>query len=48
VGVAAGEARRRGMHWLHVDYEPHLDLFYLSCGFVPTSAGLMLLAATGR
>jgi GNAT superfamily N-acetyltransferase len=40
---AAEEARRRGMYWLHVDYEPHLDSFYRGCGFEPTLAGLMHL-----
>ena len=40
---AAEEARRRGMHWLHVDYEPHLDSFYRGCGFEPTLAGLICL-----
>lgn len=37
------EARARGIHWLHVDYEPHLDHFYRSCGFQPTLAGLLRL-----
>ena len=36
-------ARARGMHWLHVDYEPQLDGFYHSCGFQPTLAGLIRL-----
>lgn len=40
---AAQAARARGMHWLHVDYEPHLDGFYRSCGFAPTLAGLINL-----
>jgi GNAT superfamily N-acetyltransferase len=43
VGMAAREARSRGMHWLHVDYEPHLEIFYRGCGFLPTPAGLMRL-----
>ena len=29
------------MHWLHVDYEPHLEPFYRACGFTPTLAGLL-------
>ncbi|WP_419706231.1 hypothetical protein [Promicromonospora sp. NFX87] len=30
--------------WLFVDFEPHLESFYLeSCGFRPTSAGLVHL-----
>ena len=40
---AAAAARERGMEWLHVDYEPHLDGFYRGCGFEPTLAGLMRL-----
>ena len=47
VTCAAGAARAHGMHWLHVDYEPHLDAFYRGCGFTPTLAGLMRLAAQG-
>ena len=43
VELAAAEARRRGMEWLHVDYEPHLEPFYRSCGFTPTLAGLIRL-----
>lgn len=39
----AEAARGRGMVWLHVDYEPHLDGFYRGCGFSPTAAGLMRL-----
>ena len=36
-------ARERGATWLHVDYDPHLDGFYKSCGFGPTLAGLIRL-----
>jgi hypothetical protein len=43
VRVAADHARERGIHWLHVDYEPHLAGFYQRCGFSHTEAGLMLL-----
>ena len=45
VVIAATErARSRGCVWLHVDYEPHLVGFYRdSCGFTPTSAGLVHL-----
>ncbi len=43
VGVATEEARRRGAHWLHVDFEPHLAGFYRDCGFRPTLAGLIRL-----
>lgn len=43
VAVAAAEARRCGMEWVHVDYEPHLEPFYRGCGFQPTAAGVMRL-----
>lgn len=43
VKQAAQEAINRGIEWLHVDYEKHLDGFYRGCGFVPTLAGLMQL-----
>lgn len=49
-GIGAGLVRRaieisrdRGATWLHVDYEPHLDGFYKSCGFRETNAGLLRL-----
>ena len=40
VEVCACEARRRGVEWLHVDYEPRQGKFYRACGFSPTKAGL--------
>lgn len=43
VRAAAGAARQRGAHWLHVDFEPHLTAFHERCGFRPTAAGLMNL-----
>ena len=44
VEAAAGEVRRAGCTWLHVDFEPHLADFYLRrCGFQPTAAGLLRL-----
>lgn len=43
VHEAANVAKERGIAWLHVDYEPHLESFYQSCGFQPTAAGLMRL-----
>ena len=36
-------AQEKGIHWLHVDFEPHLEAFYLRCGFQSTHAGLMRL-----
>jgi GNAT superfamily N-acetyltransferase len=44
VREAADAAKARGIEWLHVDYEPHLDGFYRACGFEPTLAGLMRLS----
>jgi len=41
---ATAIAREQGVDWLHVDYEPHLDGFYRSCGFQPTLAGLIRLS----
>ncbi|MFI6427765.1 GNAT family N-acetyltransferase [Promicromonospora sp. NPDC050880] len=44
-------ARAAGCEWLHVDFEPHLEGFYLdACGFRPTAAGLVHLrtAASAR
>ena len=46
VRAAIEQARARGAHWLHVDYEPHLDAFYRGCGFSHTSAGLIRLGDT--
>ncbi|MBN1490001.1 MAG: GNAT family N-acetyltransferase [Phycisphaerae bacterium] len=45
---AAAVACERGVEWLHVDYRPHLEHFYQSCGFRPTSAGLLQLQAASR
>ncbi len=38
---AAQASREHGLHWLHVDFEPHLRDFYRRCGFSYTDAGLM-------
>lgn len=44
VRAAADQARRRGCHWLHADYEPELRRFYEQhCGLQPTAAGLFAL-----
>jgi len=40
---AANIAEGRGIEWLHVDYEPHLDAFYSGCGYRKTKAGLLNL-----
>lgn len=36
-------ARKRGVVKIHVDFEPHLRDFYLSCGFTPTDAGVLTI-----
>jgi GNAT superfamily N-acetyltransferase len=43
VGHAAAAAKGRGLEWLHVDFEGHLESFYRRCGFDPTPAGLIRL-----
>ncbi|GAA1436643.1 GNAT family N-acetyltransferase [Nocardiopsis tropica] len=44
VRLATERARDAGCRWLHVDFEPHLEPFYLrACGFSPTRAGLIAL-----
>jgi ribosomal protein S18 acetylase RimI-like enzyme len=49
VGHATRHAKAAGCEWLHVDFEEHLASFYLdACGFRPTGAGLIHLAAPGQ
>lgn len=44
VTAAAEGARAAGCEWLHVDFDDHLEPFYLDgCGFRPTKAGLIAL-----
>ena len=43
VKKAVEVSQAEGMHWLHVDYEPHLEEFYKRCGFRSTKAGLIHL-----
>jgi GNAT superfamily N-acetyltransferase len=43
VARCAEEARRRGVEWLHVDFESRLAKFYRACGFSLTNAGLFNL-----
>lgn len=43
VEVAAAVVKERGLEWLHVDFEPHLQTFYDKCGFRKTNAGLINL-----
>ena len=41
---AAEQAKAAGCEWLHVDFEDHLQPFYLdACGFSATNAGLIHL-----
>lgn len=50
VGACAAEAKKRGIEWLHVDFEPRLESFYRRCGFAQSRAGVMNLgtqASTG-
>lgn len=45
VKALANDAAAQGCHWLHVDYEPHLTVFYReACGFNHTEAGLRRLS----
>jgi ribosomal protein S18 acetylase RimI-like enzyme len=47
VGHAVRHARAAGCEWLHVDFGEHLAAFYFgACGFRPTPAGLIRLAAS--
>lgn len=44
VEAAVRNARAAGCEWVHVDYEPYLETFYLNaCGFRTTAAGLRRL-----
>jgi GNAT superfamily N-acetyltransferase len=45
VRKAIEEASRAGVTWLHVDYEPELHGFYETCGFRPSSAGILRVGA---
>ena len=40
---AVAAAEERGLQWVHVDFEPHLQKFYELCGFRHTAAGLIHL-----
>jgi hypothetical protein len=46
VRIATDHAKQAGCEWLHVEYEAHLEGFYLdACGFRPTRAGVIHLFA---
>jgi GNAT superfamily N-acetyltransferase len=40
---AAREAGDAGAEWLHVDYAPELEPFYVASGFRPSRAGVLRL-----
>ena len=39
-------ARKRGLEWLHVDFDRELEAFYRKCGFRESRAGLINLRET--
>jgi GNAT superfamily N-acetyltransferase len=41
VKTAIEAARQYDLEWIHVDYEPHLEAFYIQCGFRPSAAGIL-------
>jgi GNAT superfamily N-acetyltransferase len=44
VEEAVRQVKTTGCEWLHVDFEPHLKVFYLeACGFRSTDAGVIRL-----
>jgi GNAT superfamily N-acetyltransferase len=44
VATARDASQQAGCEWLHVDFDDRLGSFYFqSCGFTPTTAGLMHL-----
>lgn len=40
---AVSAAKDHYIKWVHVDFEPHLSVFYANCGFRDTEAGLVQL-----
>jgi GNAT superfamily N-acetyltransferase len=45
VGYAVKEAKKRGVAWVHVDFEPQLREFYSRCGFRSSEAGVINVAS---
>ena len=44
IEIVRSECQRAGCEWLHVDFDEELAKFYFqSCGFTPSSAGLIQL-----
>lgn len=48
VKQAAEAARCRGVEWLHVDFEPELESFYVGAGFRVTTTGVWNLAGPSK
>jgi hypothetical protein len=47
--VAASRNAAPSLEWPHVDFDDHLQPFYMdACGFVPTKAGLVRMATEDR
>jgi GNAT superfamily N-acetyltransferase len=45
IKIVRSECQGAGCEWLHVDFDERLGKFYFqSCGFTPTSAGLIRLS----
>jgi GNAT superfamily N-acetyltransferase len=45
IEIVRKECQREGCEWLHVDFDEDLGKFYFqSCGFTPTTAGLIRLS----
>lgn len=45
IEIVRSECQRAGCEWLHVDFDEELGKFFFqSCGFTPTSAGLIQLS----
>ncbi len=41
VKTAIEAARAYDLDWLHVDYDPSLEAFYVKCGFRPSAAAVL-------
>jgi GNAT superfamily N-acetyltransferase len=45
IEIVRSECQKAGCEWLHVDFDEDLGKFYIqSCGFTPTTAGLIRLS----
>lgn len=43
VKIAARQAKKKGLEWLHADYEKQYEKFYKTAGFKSSAAGVMRL-----